>query len=415
MAASGVQSVTFEADPASARVQGGVVLLQLGAGASRSGRVMVRLALPFDPDSGRVIAVPLPAFRSAALEGRPDGLEVLGASEDGTIDPSQRALLVRGDASDAPRVRAARYRLLLRPGAAEVELRVEVMARGGRGPVALAPAAVALVDVQLDGRVVATEEGDDEHHSVMVDGRGPRLVLARFVIPTEGDAEDLRVSLGRVASAITEVEVRVAGKRAIRFEPEVPLRSEFAGGQTMVRGYLPPGEALEIGFTADGDAVERTVRFSAESYHVLTMDEGLLRGRVTMELQIVQGKATALQIALPDEAVVSSVEGDSVSTWDVLAPSGDLPRRLRVGLAEGDGKTCSLSVAFERPVASAAGTTFDLPVLRPLGAFRESGAVVLIDGEKVGFKAIEGAPGWLRAGLEALPAAERQKLDGRGD
>ena len=414
LAATGIESVSYQGSAADWRVEGGVLLLHLQASDGRAGAISITLTTPFDPSADQTAAVPMPAWPYAALGDLPGEVDVVGVGESGRIDGSVRALMVRAEASTAPRIRAARYKLSLRPGAAEIELRIEVIARGGRGPIAIAPHEVALIDVQVDGKPVALG-GDGDDHEVEISGRGLRVITARLQVATDGDAEDQRIDIGRVASPITEVEVRVAGKRAIRFEPEAPLQTTFAGGTTIVRGFLPPGGTLQVGFSVDGDAVERTVRFSAETHQICTMEEGVVRGKATVDLTIVQGKATAIQLALADEIVVANVEGPQVTTWDVLAASGDLPRRLRVGLSDSSESTRKVIVSFERPLATTAGTALDVPMLRPLGAFRESGAIVLLDGEKVGFAAIEGAPGWLRAGLEALPPAIRQQLDGRAD
>lgn len=414
LAASGVDGVTYQGSSADWRVEGGVVLMHLEPGDGRAGTVTITVTTRFDPASGETAVIPLPPWPSATLTDSPSSADVFGAAEGGRIDGSVRALTVRAESDTTPLIRAARYRLSLRPGAAEVELRVEVLARGSRGAVAIAPHDVALVDVQLDGKPVAPTSSDGIHE-VEVSGRGLRVITARLQVATDGDAEDQRVEIGRVAAPITEVEVRVAGKRAVRFEPEAPLQTSFAGGTTVVHGFLPPGETLQVGFSVDGDAVERTVRFSAETHQICTMDEGLVRGKATVELSIVQGKATAVQLALADDVVVANVEGPQVTTWDVLAASGDLPRRLRVGLSDSGDSGRTVTVSFERPLSTTPGTAVDVPLVRPLGAFRESGAVVLLDGEKVGFAAIEGAPGWLRAGLEALPTAIRQQLDGRAD
>ncbi len=414
LAASGVEGVTYQGSAADWRVEGGVVLLHLEAGDGRAGSVTITMTTRFDPAQGETAVIPLPPWPSATLAEAPSAVDVFGTGEGGRIDGSVRALTVRAESETLPLIRAARYKLSLRPGAAEIELRVEVLARGARGSVAIAPRDVALIDVQVDGKPVAPI-GDDEDHQVEVTGRGLRVITARLQVPTDGDSEDQRVEIGRVDAPITEVEVRVAGKRAVRFEPESPVQTSFAGGTTVVHGYLPPGETLQVGFSVDGDAVERTVRFSAETHQICTMEEGLVRGKATVDLTIVQGKATAVQLALADDIVVANVEGAQVTTWDVLAASGDLPRRLRVGLSDTSEATRSVVVTFERPLATTAGTALDVPMVRPLGAFRESGAVVLLDGEKVGFAAIEGAPGWLRAGLEALPPGIRQQLDGRAD
>lgn len=429
-----VTDVKLAGSAADWRVSGGMVLVRLGADAPRRADIEVVAQWPLSRVASQAVVVPLPDWSRGTLQQSPDELEVIGADAEGGLPHASRALLVRTQDSLAPRIRSARYALLLAAGAATVDLRVEVEGRGAVGAVALAPAELALIDVAVDGRPVAPlsaqAEGGDEacqgKHCVEVSGKGMRVITARLQVKSDGDLEDLQVELGRVAAPMTAVEVRVAGKRSVRFEPEVPVQTAVVAGQTVARAWLPPGETLTLALATEGDAVERTVKFSAEMWQVLTPAEGLLRGQATLDLAVVQGKATAVQIAVPEKAVVASVEGEGVTTWDVLAPAGDLPRRLRIGFGdEGDAAKRQVSIAFEQTSLAdepkrtdgeaAAQPAIEVPLLRTLGAFRDSGAVVLLDGDKIGFAPLEGAPGWLRAGVDALPAGVRKELEGRSD
>lgn len=435
-----VTDVKLGGSAADWRVSGGMVLVRLGADAARRAEIEVTAQWPLSRVASQAVVVPLPDWSRGTLQQSPDELEVIGGDAEGGLPHATRALLVRTQDSLAPRIRAARYALQLAAGVATVDLRVEVEARGAVGSVALAPAALALLDVAVDGRPVAPlaadsdddNQGCHEKHCVEIAGKGMRVITARLQVKSEGDLEDLQVELGRVAAPITAVEVRVAGKRSVRFEPEVPVQTTVAAGQTVARAWLPPGDTLTLALATEGDAVERTVKFSAEMWQVLTPAEGLLRGQATLDLAVVQGKATAVLIAVPEKVVVASVEGEGVTTWDVLAPAGDLPRRLRIGFGdEGDAAKRQVRIVFEQtntaeepkradgepgaaPPASSA-PPIEVPLLRTLGAFRDSGAVVLLDGEKIGFAPLEGAPGWLRAGVDALPAGVRKELEGRAD
>ncbi len=423
-AGGAVTSVTWGGKAAEWSVRGGMVVLRLSADDSRRDSVQIQAQWPLDPRTGGAVVVPLPPWPRGQVSNDAGELEVLGADDD-TAAAGTRALLVRSQQSQAPRVRKATYKVAVGAGAAVVELRVDIEARGQRGTVKLAPRSLALMDLSVDGKPVAPAANDDgedgEDHLVEISGKGMRIVVARLQVKVEGDGEDQELDIGRVPSPITEVEVRLPGKRGVRLDPEVPVQTQVLGGQSVAHAWLPPGESLHLTFAAvEGGAVERTVRFSAETWQVLTLGEGLVRGKATIDLQIVQGKATSLLVQVPTDAVVANVEGGDITTWDVLAASGDQPRRLKVGFADdksgGTGATArQIKVSFELPTDKTAGGQLQAPVLRPLGAFRENGAVALLDGDKMGFAPIEGAAGWLRAGLEALPAGVRKDLDGRAD
>jgi hypothetical protein len=75
---------------------------------------------------------------------------------------------------------------------------------------------------------------------------------------------------------------------------------------------------------------------------------------------------------------------------------------------EVEGKL-ELTLELESIVPPVEGTAINLPIVRPLNAFREMGVVALFDGDKVGF-APATATGMRKAGQDALPSAVRKTL-----
>lgn len=227
LAAGGtVREVKFAGADADWLVRGGVVIVRLRAEAARSGPIHISAEWPLDPTTGQSVAVPMPAWPHGKVNISGSEFEVFGQDADNNIAGNVRALLVRGSATSAPRIRAARYKVTLRPGVADIELRVEVEARGAEANITLAPKELALVDVLVDGKPVAAV-ADDDNHAVALTGRGLRVITARLQVPTDGDDTDQGIEIGRVASPITEVEVHVAGKNPCALSQKCLCKQAF--------------------------------------------------------------------------------------------------------------------------------------------------------------------------------------------
>jgi hypothetical protein len=108
--------------------------------------------------------------------------------------------------------------------------------------------------------------------------------------------------------------------------------------------------------------------------------------------------------------VVYKVLGEGVRDWQVFARAGDQPRLVRVFFArEMDGQV-KAEIQLEMRAPQTAGSELALPLLRPLGAFREMGVVALLDGDKVGFGPAVAGAAFTAVGEDALPSDVRQTL-----
>ena len=134
-----------------------------------------------------------------------------------------------------------------------------------------------------------------------------------------------------------------------------------------------------------------------------------MRSRVIVEYEVIRGKLSTLSLQVPDDVVVYKVEGNPVEDWHTFAASEGKPRQVRVSLAGSATGKQTLEMQLERTAPRNEGAAIDVPVVRPLGAFRELGAVALFDGEKVGFAKAE-SKGFVSAGQDALPVNVRKTL-----
>ncbi len=373
----------------------------------------------FGGDGGPFAMVPLPPIPGASVEVTngsdisvwPGTGEATGGRNLTTSIGATPAMLVRwGAAAGGQAVRRVDY--TLQPDAkgdgVDVSATFEVRAEGAKARVRLFEADAALVDVREGNLPVATRVVDG-WHTAEVTGKGRHVLSVKFRLAVDRSQGQPQVTLNPDNAPIARVEMVVPGKREVQFEPPVPVQTEIRGETTRTVAHLPPTEEVAIRWTEARGETEDQVKFNTDTTQLLTLEEGGLNSRVVVDYDVIQGKTKVLRVALPDDVVLYKVQADGIEDWHVVKPGEELPRHARIVLGrelEGDLR---LELQLEMKVKTADGTPLELPVVRPLGAFRERGVVALFDGDKVGF-APATADGYTQVGQDALPADIRQTL-----
>lgn len=409
-------------------LRGGGHVALVDAASRRRYEVSLTYRVPVSPgsDGGRVALVPMPPLPGANLTVATGGAgpvevwpvgNVTGAGNDVVVNlPATHAAVLRWGVAPS-HVRRVDYQLAVDPGSdgAAIEGRYEVVIDAPRAVVRLAPDTVALTDVTENGRPLATRVNGGWHEAV-VTGAGRHLVVASFRTGIDRSQGQPEVNLTLSRAPITRVEARIPGKRAVTFDPAVPVSLETQGegdaAVTLASGFLPPTEALTISWTEPRTAPERVVSSNAETYQLVRIEEGVIRSKVEVRYEIIRGSLKELPIELPDDAgvVLYRVSGDGIEDWRTFAATETEPRQARIFLgAEREG-TYVLNLELEQVVPTEIGAPLRVPLVRPLGVTRERGAVALFDGERVGFGPAETDNG--RAGEDALPVEIRQGLGG---
>ena len=379
--------------------------------------------------AGRAAAIiPLPPLPGAALElsgaigsdtvelTPPVPLSRNGAQLAGEL-PAVTAISVRWSLPGADRaVRRVDYRIT--PDASgngmDVEATYQARGAGPRTAVRLAHAGAALIDVREGREPLTTYVSDDWHHAV-VTGRGDHVVIAQFRVPIDRAQGRPQISLSLDRVPITRVEISVPGKRAISFEPAVPVTTTVTGEDdkavTRASGYLPPSDAVVAQWTESRAAPEQRDHINSESYQLLTLEEGAIKSRVRIRYEVIRGKVKELPIAVPEGVMVNKVSGDGVDDWRPFVANEDTPRQVRVYLGRERTGKFEVELELETLVPKAEGSPIVLPLVRPIGAFREMGVVALFDGDKVGFAPVVfDEARYRKAGQDALPSEIRETL-----
>ena len=379
----------------------------------------VHLLVPLPPLAGASLTVDASELtggaEGAALEVWPGAqVEVNGDQLTATLPATHAFVLRWADAGRQRIVHRVEYRI--RPDHSgdgmDVEATFEAVLATPHATIAVAHGETALISV-LEGTKPLGSFVSADWHRATLRGTGRHAVRARFRLPIDRTQGQPQIVLQLTQVPITRLEVSVPGKRTLELEPEVPVTSVVTGegdrALTRATAYLPPSEQAIVRWTETLAALEQFVRINTETYQLLTIEEGAMRSKINLSYEVIRGKVKELPIEIPDDAVVVKVTGDGVDDWRTLARTAEAPRQLRVFLGSEQEGPFALQIELEKLAPRDEGAPISLPLVRPLGAFRERGVIALFDGDKIGFAPAQ-APQFTKVGQDALPTEIRKTL-----
>ena len=266
----------------------------------------------------------------------------------------------------------------------DVELSVD-LSSDSPVPIALFPTDVALGSVTVDGteapiRVV------DGRFAAIVSGHGRHTIRVSIEIPLDqnGGLPSAQVQIPEVP--VSRFEIELPDDKDLRVTPLVAISRERARSLAGARGAMVAvfhvpltdvvtlewPEALPDEATTTPGEVE--VRASATLVHVLSAEEGLLRGTVHAGWDVAHGAAARFDLTLPPGVDVGQVTVDvaTVADWRVTGDGDD--RVLSVFLDREVQGAVQMEIEFEVLRSSAVGdapSAFDVPLLVESGRWRQ--------------------------------------------
>ena len=295
---------------------------------------------------------------------------------------------------------------------ADVQVKLESLVRGSatQAWVPIAPATDALLSATVDQREAITDV-KGAWHVVWLNGAGAHVIEARLRVKVDRSSGQPRLSLSPQAAPRSHLSLTLPGERELVTEPPVPLITEHkslsaeggSGGpegesalkQTLIQAELPPLEQLTLRWTEKRVTLEEEApEFLSETYQLFSLQEGLLKGQAQLEFDVIKGELKQLDVEVPREVVLYHVSGAGLESWVTLASGPDAPpsahKTVRVSFGEARQGRGSLSLKWQRVLSN--NEALEMPLIRPLNAFQESGVIALFDGDRVGFTPAQATP-----------------------
>ena len=232
------------------------------------------------------------------------------------------------------------------------------------------PAGLMVRDARLDGQPVPLVEGPPAH--VLLSRTGRVVLSLDIAVPLNGAGGAESIVLPGSPAALSRATLTLArgGVDLTVTGGFISDRSETAGESR----WTALGRANQpLGFSwkrkADDRRAEQALKFRARVASVIGLGEEVSSSSSTIRVEVLQGLAREVSLALPAGLVINQVNGATVADWEV---KGSL---LRVRLLDPVTTELSFVVVGESRLPADGDVT--VPLVRVPAAERETGGVAI--------------------------------------
>jgi competence protein ComGC len=247
---------------------------------------------------------------------------------------------------------------------------------------------------------------------VFLPNRGDASITVKFVVKLGGDVSkrQLNFAIPPALSSTFNAVIDEADAE-VEFPTAVSFQHTQADKQTRIAATIGPEDRVEILWTPrTKKANEVAATIFADNNSLVTLANGVMDVRSTLEYQISQGELRQARVSLPQDQRLLRVEGDSIRTWQVQAPNGDVPGGgviLTVDLLKGVSPSYKLFIETEK-IMDSFPVTAAVAIPRALDVKRETGLMAARSGEELSLS-VEHA-----VDLQRVDAGEFPRSDSAG-
>ena len=223
--------------------------------------------------------------------------------------------------------------------------------------------------------------------AVFLPNPGEAAIALKFVVKLGGDVSKRQLSFAIPTALSTTVNASIDEPDAdVEFPTAVAFQRTQAAGQTRIAATIGTADRVEILWTPRTKrANEVAATIFAENDSLVTLANGVMDVRSTINYQISQGELRQARVSLPEGQRLLRVEGDSIRTWQFEAQKDRIPgvgEILVVDLLKGVSPAYKLSVETEKMIDSFP-VTAALAIPHALDVKRETGLVAAQAGEEL--------------------------------
>jgi hypothetical protein len=232
------------------------------------------------------------------------------------------------------------------------------------------PAGLMVRDARLDGQPVSLVEGPPPH--VWLERAGRAALTLDIVIPLTASAGTESVALPASPSPISRIAL-VLPKSGVDLSATGGFIADHAetAGESRWTAFGRPNQPLTLSWKrkVDDRRAELPLRVRARLTSVVGLGEDACQITAAVRVEVLQGLARDVRLALPAGLVVNHVNGSAVGDWEA---GGGM---LRVRLLEPSATEISLVVQGE--MRAPREGPVNVPLVRMPSAERESGGVAV--------------------------------------
>ena len=265
------------------------------------------------------------------------------------------------------------------------------------------PPGLLVREARLDGKLVSLVPGASGkaagHVAALLSHSGRSVLQLDIALPVVATAGEESISLPSTASGVTKASVRLPRNGVdLRLSGGLLANKSETASESTWLVYGRGNEPLILNWKRKTEDHRSTqaLRLRGSLIELAGLGEDSTSIAAQVSVEVVQGAAKEVRLALPDKVAVNSVSGALVADWE--AKDG----QLAVTFLEPVEQNAKFLITGERP--SPRDGEIEIPILRLLNTERDSGGVaaeVLGAGEIKEFKS---------AGLENADASDLGEL-----
>ncbi len=233
------------------------------------------------------------------------------------------------------------------------------------------PSGLLVRDASIDGRPVSLIEPGDPH--ILLSKRGRSQLRMQIVLPVTPAGAAESVVIPPAPASVIEATLRIP-----RDGVDVTVTNGFVSEQTVTAGvsrWTAHGRANQPMTFAwrrrvDDQRATQPLRVRGAVTELVGLGEESTQVTATAQLEVIQGLARTLTLAIPDGVVINQVSGPLVADWDVTAPG-----IARVSFLEPLAGSTTVTVTAELPGPKTGVVA--VPLFRLPDAERETGGVAV--------------------------------------
>jgi hypothetical protein len=232
------------------------------------------------------------------------------------------------------------------------------------------PAGLMVRDAQLDGRPLSLVGGPPPH--VLLDRAGRSLLTLEISVPLTTSAGTESIALPAASAPMSRAVIAVprAGVELTTSGGFVAERAESATDSRFTV-FGRPNQAMTLTWRrkVDDHRAELPLRYRARVTELAGFGEDSCQITAAVRVEVLQGLAREIALALPQGVTVNQVNGPTVGDWQTTAGT------LRVGFLDAVGTEVSFIVSADAHVAREG--VVNVPIIRAPAAERETGGVAV--------------------------------------
>jgi hypothetical protein len=234
------------------------------------------------------------------------------------------------------------------------------------------PPGLLVREARVDGRPVSLVDKPRPH--VLLSKRGRSVLTMQVVLPVSVSAAVESVSIPPASAALVQAALQIP-----RTGVDLSVANGFIAAAVESEGrsrWTAHGRSHEpLVFTwrrrTDDRRAEGPLRLRGSVTQLVALGEDSTQLSATVRVDVVQGAASHVLVAVPSDTAINHVSGPLVADWEVVPGSA----HLRVAFLEPVARTTAFTVTAE--LRASKETQVTVPLLRLADAERETGGVAV--------------------------------------